>query len=297
MIDGRFALAFATGMVATVNPCGFAMLPAYLSYFVGIDNDDGDTERNVLRAIGVGAAVTTGFVVVFGVVGAVVEVLSVRIEPGLPWLEMLVGVGLASLGVAMLRGYEPSLRVPRLERGGTSREFGSMFLFGISYAVASIGCALPLFLNLTFGSVAVSGPAGRIGQFVAYAAGMGVVLVALTVALALARHGVVRRLRSLLPYVHRVSGALLVPAGLYVAYYGWISRQVLDDGAAEGTGVYEWANGINDDVRQWVVDTGAVRLGTGLAAAVAVVVLAAYALRARAALPSAPAPTTRAGSD
>ena len=37
MIDGAFAYAFTAGMVATVNPCGFAMLPAYLSYFLGIE--------------------------------------------------------------------------------------------------------------------------------------------------------------------------------------------------------------------------------------------------------------------
>ena len=35
VIDGLFAYAFTTGMLATVNPCGFAMLPAYLSYFLG----------------------------------------------------------------------------------------------------------------------------------------------------------------------------------------------------------------------------------------------------------------------
>ena len=28
--------AFGAGMVSSVNPCGFAMLPAYLGLFVGI---------------------------------------------------------------------------------------------------------------------------------------------------------------------------------------------------------------------------------------------------------------------
>jgi len=30
MLEGPFALALAAGMAATVNPCGFALLPAYL---------------------------------------------------------------------------------------------------------------------------------------------------------------------------------------------------------------------------------------------------------------------------
>ena len=48
MIDAPFALALTAGMVATVNPCGFAMLPAYLAYFVGAEDaadDDEDAER------------------------------------------------------------------------------------------------------------------------------------------------------------------------------------------------------------------------------------------------------------
>ena len=36
MIDAPLGLAFAAGLVATINPCGFAMLPAYLSFFLGL---------------------------------------------------------------------------------------------------------------------------------------------------------------------------------------------------------------------------------------------------------------------
>ena len=62
MIEGAFALAFAAGMVATFNPCGFAMLPAYLAYFVGMEDESPDTWTAVVRAMKVSAAVTTGFV-------------------------------------------------------------------------------------------------------------------------------------------------------------------------------------------------------------------------------------------
>ena len=56
------ALAFAAGMLATVNPCGFAMLPAYLSYFVGLEEDPAaaGADRTVLRAVAVSAVMTIG---------------------------------------------------------------------------------------------------------------------------------------------------------------------------------------------------------------------------------------------
>ena len=37
MSEQTLVLALAAGMLATVNPCGFAMLPAYLAWFLGLD--------------------------------------------------------------------------------------------------------------------------------------------------------------------------------------------------------------------------------------------------------------------
>jgi cytochrome c biogenesis protein CcdA len=70
MIDAPLAYAFGVGMVATFNPCGFAMLPAYLSYFLGLEGSTHPDERaSVLRALAVGLSVTVGFLVVFGIIG------------------------------------------------------------------------------------------------------------------------------------------------------------------------------------------------------------------------------------
>src|SRR5574341_1185898 len=58
--------AFAAGMVASVNPCGFFMLPAYLSYHLG-SGDAGfhatSPVRRAFRAIRLGVVATAGFVV------------------------------------------------------------------------------------------------------------------------------------------------------------------------------------------------------------------------------------------
>ena len=73
MIEAPIALAFAAGMVATVNPCGFAMLPAYLSYFMGLDNDAPRSRAAaVASAFHVGSIVSLGFLLVFGVAGLLI---------------------------------------------------------------------------------------------------------------------------------------------------------------------------------------------------------------------------------
>ena len=64
--------AFGAGMVSAVNPCGFAMLPAYLGlYLRGDAGRAASTTQRVGRALRVGGAVTAGFVALFGVAGAV----------------------------------------------------------------------------------------------------------------------------------------------------------------------------------------------------------------------------------
>lgn len=78
MLTGSFALAFTAGMVATVNPCGFALLPAYLSAFVGLD--DGTSRASAVgRALKVSAALTAGFVAVFGLFGIVISKVTTEL--------------------------------------------------------------------------------------------------------------------------------------------------------------------------------------------------------------------------
>lgn len=277
MNDGTLALAFATGMVATINPCGFAMLPAYLSYFLGMEDPSTSPQAGIRRALAVGLAVSAGFLLVFCLMGILITQFSVMIQDQLPWVTMVIGVVLVVLGIAMARGFEPVLNLPKLQRGTGSRQLWSMFLFGISYAVSSLSCTIPLFLVAVAGTFNRSSATAGVAAFVAYALGMALVLMALTLAIALARQGLVRTLRSALPYINRVAGVLLVIAGAYMAYYGWYELQVLatsvDPGGPAGL-IYGW----NRSISQWVINTGPLRIGMVLASTIvfAVVVGSAW---------------------
>jgi cytochrome c biogenesis protein CcdA len=59
-LDVPFAYAFTLGMVATVNPCGFPMLPAYLSFFIGADDTASDrVGSRIPRALRAATAVSS----------------------------------------------------------------------------------------------------------------------------------------------------------------------------------------------------------------------------------------------
>ena len=125
-------LAFAAGLVAALNPCGFALLPAYLTFVVG-DSAPGRPVA-VARAIAVTVAMTVGFLTVFAVFGALTIPLASAIQRYLPVVTVVVGVVLIALGLWLLTGHE--LRIPTTpphDLAPTER-LGSMFGYGAAYA-------------------------------------------------------------------------------------------------------------------------------------------------------------------
>ena len=275
MIDAPFAYAFTCGLVAAVNPCGFPMLPAYLSYFIGLDDEGTDRGGRVLRAIASAGAVSLGFLAVFATLGIPINAGVTAIYEVMPWLTIVIGVLLIALGIAMLGGWKPIVLLPRLDRGGRSRRFGSMVLFGVSYAIASLGCTLPVFLVVVAGTVERSNPLSGILAFLTYCLGMTVVLMTVSVALALARDGLVRRLRELTRFVDRASGALLVAVGAYLIWYGVYAASPDN---STGTTPLAWVEQWSTDVSTWLRDGGT---GLGIVLAALVAAAAGISLRLR----------------
>src|SRR3954466_15363528 len=243
VIDVDLALAFTTGMVATVNPCGFAMLPAYLSFFLGVEQDRG----SISRARVVGPARAAGCVATFAVIGLVVSRVTRSVYDVAPWVSLVIGGALILVGVLMLRGFDPSVRLPRLDKGGRSGGLRSMTVFGVSYAVASIGCELPVFLVAMSGAFGKNLVTGAV-YFVFFGLGFAAILVTLTITLALARQSLVTTMRRVLPYVNRIAGGLLVLAGAYVAWYGWLEIRK-DSNDATVKRVTDWSFTAGDWLR------------------------------------------------
>jgi cytochrome c-type biogenesis protein len=220
------SLSFLRGFVAAVNPCGFVLLPTYLMFFLGSDvsaavGDLGSRRAGVRRALVVSAALTAGFMTVFVVVGLVTYHFTSWIQRNAKYATIVIAVGLVALGISMLRGDRLPIAAPRLDRGGRSRGVGSMFVYGIAYAVASLGCTIGLFLPSLF-SARDDGLVAATAQVAAYGAGMGLLVTALTVSLAVARTGLLGVLRASMHRVEQVAAGFVIISGLYLAYYFWV---------------------------------------------------------------------------
>jgi len=264
-------LAFVAGAVAAFNPCGFALLPAYLTMLVA--SPDGEPGRGAAaaRALRFTAGMTVGFVAVFGAFALAIAPLAISIERWLPVLTVVLGVVLLGLGAWLLSGRE--MKLPALRRGGTApgASWWSKVGYGVTFALASLSCTIAPFLAVTTTALRTGSLAGVVVAFVLYALGMGAVVGLLAIAAATASSSITARLRRASPVISRLSGALLLLAGAYVAWYGWFELRVLG-GEQVSDPVVNAAIGVQSWLTRLVAG-----LGTGGVAIVAAVVLAVAA--------------------
>jgi cytochrome c biogenesis protein CcdA len=271
-------LAFAAGMVAAFNPCGFAMLPAYLTLV--IQREGGGQLAAVGRALAATAAMALGFLAVFGTFGLLTVSLASTVQRYLPYVTLTVGLVLAALGIWLLIGRDlPGVRPLQqlTQRHSTSwaptARVGSMFGYGVGYAIASLSCTIGPFLAVT-GSALRSGSAlDGVLAYAAYAAGIALVVAVLAVAVALASSASIDRMRQVLPYVNRISGAVLLVVGLYVAYFGWYELRLFSGAGSADDPVIAAAGRVQRTLAGWVYEHGAwpwlLMLATLVAGAVA----------------------------
>ncbi|WP_244176963.1 cytochrome c biogenesis CcdA family protein [Streptomyces albus] len=226
-------LALTAGMLAAVNPCGFALLPAYLSLLVLGGGGEDTPSRTTLvgRALTATAAMTAGFTAVFAVFGLVVAPVAGQVQRHLPWFTVVFGLLLGLVGIWLLAGRQLPALLPKLRRApAVSRSLPSMALFGGAYAIASLGCTIAPFLAIVVSAFRGGSVLRGVVLFAAYAAGMGLITGAAALSVALTRTARVGGLRRLGGAASRLGGGLLLLAGAYVAYYGWYEIRALDGG-------------------------------------------------------------------
>jgi cytochrome c biogenesis protein CcdA len=229
----RLWLSFGGGLLAAVNPCGFVLLPTYLVYYLGLDSRRNEPiDHGISKAIRVSLSLSAGFMAVFVVVGSISRLFTDWLNQNAKYLALVIGVALFVLGIAMLFGYRLPFTTPKLDVGDRAhdRTFASMFVFGIAYAIASIGCTIGPFSATVLGTIDTDGFLTGLLAIGLYGVAMSLLVTALTISIALARTGLLRFLRTGMKYVEVASALIMIVSGLYLAWY-WYNdiRENYDD--------------------------------------------------------------------
>lgn len=222
----RIGFAFTAGAATFFAPCAYPLLPGYVAYYLGADGDGatGPLPRRLRRAVSVGGLASLGFFIVYAALAGVALAVGTAALQQISVLELVVGGLLIVLGVGMATGrLQPgAIHVALPER---RRSAGGFLAFGIVYAVAAAGCTAPIFVGIA-GLALSGGPLTAVATLGAYAAGMTVLMLGVTLLTALGKGGLLRRFASDTGRITRGAGALLALAGvaqiyLYVFDFDW----------------------------------------------------------------------------
>lgn len=219
-------VALLAGVLATFNPCGFALLPAYLT-LVASSTAGKARSQALLDGTRFATGMTLGFVLVFGTFGLVISPFTSVIQRYLPVLTIILGFILIGVGLWLMTGRStvgPKIAV-RGWAPGTS--WWSQIGYGITFALVSLSCTIGPFLAVTGAALRSDSVVNVVITFVVFALGMGAAVLTLALATTLIGSTLTQWLRKHAGTVTRVTGVLVLIAGAYVAWFGWYEWRIL----------------------------------------------------------------------
>jgi cytochrome c-type biogenesis protein len=268
-IEGNFAYSFILGVLAAVNPCGFVLLPTYLVFFLGTrEESELATSERMRRALVVSSGISIGFLAIFFVIGVISRLFTQWIELNAKYASLAIGIVLVIGGARMLSGWTPKFAMPQIG-GVQTKTFRATVIYGVAYAVASIGCTIGFLTTAVFGSIALHGFISGVFSILLYGLGMAMLVTALTVSLAFAKTGIVTVIKNRLYIIQRLGAILVTLTGIYLVFY-WYAAISEEKSTSFVTRIERWQTSVASFLQQ----QGAYRLAIVLTLIVTVAIVA-----------------------
>jgi cytochrome c biogenesis protein CcdA len=268
-IEGNFAYSFILGVLAAVNPCGFVLLPTYLVFFLGTrEETELTTSERMRRALVVSSGISIGFLAIFFVIGVISRLFTQWIELNAKYASLAIGVVLVIGGARMMSGWTPKFAMPQIG-GVQTKTFRATVIYGVAYAVASIGCTIGFLTTAVFGSIALHGFISGVFSILLYGLGMAMLVTALTVSLAFAKTGIVTIIKNRLYIIQRLGAILVTLTGIYLVLY-WYAAISEEKSTSFVTRIERWQTTVASFLQQ----QGAYRLAIVLTLIVTVAIVA-----------------------
>ena len=221
--------SFSAGVVSAVNPCGFAMLPAYLGLYMSMSIDDKTSihyRQMILKGLFIGCSVGLGILSLFLLAGLITGFALTLLRNVMEWVGIALGICLISFGIWLTNGgriyTNVTARIGQSIGNPNQINLKGFFLFGVSYGIASLSCTLPIFLAVIGVNLRASSIYDSMLQFGLYGIGMGSMIMFVTLSMVALKGVMIRYIKSVLPYVERIGFLLVVVSGIYVVFY-WLT--------------------------------------------------------------------------
>lgn len=208
--------AFSTGLLAMTSPCVLPLYPGFLAYLSG--QAQGERRANSLL---LGLLVLLGVVTTMVALGALFAALSLAVGQALLWITPLAYVAVIVLGLMMLAGRNPFLRMAQIQAPVLRNPYANAFVYGTLYGPIALPCSGPLLTSIFALSVSAGEVAQQIALFFVFGLGFGAPLFLL----AALERGTQQRIVRLFTEHHRLTnvlaGLLLVGVGSWGLWQEW----------------------------------------------------------------------------
>jgi cytochrome c-type biogenesis protein len=216
-------VAFGAGLAAAASPCLLPLYPAFLAYLTstsGVQAGSGEARR-VSGLLGL--AVLLGLLTSMMVIGIIVFAIAVPMGRILAFAIPFIDLLLVALGVMLLAGSNPFIRMRTIRVPGARGPLSQAFVYGMCLGPIAMPCAGPFLVALLAVSVGAAETVGALATFIAFGLGFGLPLVLLSLLTRARQDSTVRFLARHHRQIEILSGTLLIAAGLWDLSMNWES--------------------------------------------------------------------------
>ena len=211
---GLFAFAALAGIMVNFGPCSLAVLPAYMSFYLGMNEEN--QSAPVKRSIRLGAIASLSVLWFYVVLGLLFTTVGPFLAALAPWLKLVTAFIVFVLGIVLLRG--KSLELPFISRfkdsvaqvSSDKTQTISLLGFGVVYGAGGLSCFLPVFLPLVFYPFLGGQFFESVVSFVIFALLQAFFLIGATVLVGLGKATVLRSMIGRTAMVKKIAGGILI---------------------------------------------------------------------------------------
>ena len=249
-IDTAFTIAFVAGVFATFNPCGFAMLPAYLSLAILDSQEVRSRSTQIAKAVKFSGLMGVGIVGVFAIFSLIFFPISTSIQKYLPYVTSFLGVLILIFGVALLFKGPVLLKKIWSPNVSPTGSWVTYILYGVTFALGSISCTIGPFLAVTSTTLGASLVESLL-TYVLYGLGFVVTISILAIFTALSKDLLIKKIRGAGGALEKFMGGLMALIGLYLIYFG-INELAFQYGFGINQGIADFAFEIQGSIVELV---------------------------------------------
>lgn len=212
-------LAVVAGVLSFASPCVLPLVPSYVAFVTGASaaSVDANAERARIRSFTLGCTFVLGFSLVFIALGATASELGSLLAARSTVIERVGGLlvivfGAFLLGVIRIPGMHRDTRRMHAVVSNRAASYGTALIIGAAFAAGWSPCIGPVLASILTFAATQEHAAQGVALLGAYSLGLAIPFLIASVAIDRFMTASVR-MRRMLPYINRVSGAVMIVVG------------------------------------------------------------------------------------